>query len=247
MNTNTDTNTKSNIKTNIKIKSTVIKTNTPNCSKISTKKCNISDNCSQNLIDKNKLVHEQQNIVSLQSYGCELYDLSKDIVRQTYIILSNYMGINEKNGDLLNNDNIDKILNNILPNVSKKYTVITKRRNRKLIPTSDMCMGRKIDSNQCTRRKINSTDYCKSHNRKCPNGRIDQKHISNVKVKAKRGRKRKVEFDARHSDPSYVPMWETIIDGDRKLIDKFENVYSYDLKHPVYLGKKSLENTLIKD
>lgn len=241
--------TKTNIKINKinKIKSSIINKDTPIISKSYSKSCNISDNCSQNLIDKNKLIHEQQNSVSIQSYNYELYDLSKDIVRQTYIILSNYMGLNRKNNDLLNNENIDKILKNVLPNISKKYTVITKRRNRKLIPTSDMCMGRKIDGNQCTRRKINSTDYCKSHNRKCPNGRIDETHINSIKVKAKRGRKRKVEFDTRHSDPTYIPMWETIIDGDRKLIDKFENVYSYDLQHPVYLGKKSLENTLIKN
>lgn len=164
----------------------------------------------------------------------ELHELCQTIIR--YLV-------NNDSQNFLNNQNITNTLSEILPIINKKYLVTTKRRNRKLIPLSEMCMGRKGDGKQCTRRKINSTDYCKSHIRKLPNGRIDQE-FSNNKVKAKRGRKRKVEFDPRQIDPNYITMWEDIIDGDRKLVDVNGNVYSYDLKNPVHIGKKTLESTL---
>ena len=166
----------------------------------------------------------------------ELYELCQNIVRHLYT---------NEDYNILSNENIETMLKDILPLIDKKYIISTKRRNRKLIPISEMCMGRKIDCKQCTRRKINNTDYCKSHNRKCANGRIDEEH-NNQKIRAKRGRKRKVEFDPRQLDPNYITMWEDIIDGDRKLVDVNENVYSYDLKNPIYLGKKTLESTVQK-
>lgn len=185
----------------------------------------IKDECNNNLS------------ISMSQYGTELYQLSKDIVKCSYLLMN---GI-----DLPDNNFIEEVLKRILPSINKKYTVVPKRRNRKLIPKTDMCMGRKIDGQQCTRRKINSTDYCKSHNRKRPNGRIDQEFI-NTKVKAKRGRKRKIEFDPRQTNENYITMWPEIINGDRRLIDIHGNVYSYDEKSPTFLGKKTLENKLVK-
>ncbi len=65
------------------------------------------------------------------------------------------------------------------------------------------------------------------------------------KKKNKRGRKRKVEFDPRVFDNDYVTVWEDIVDGDKVLVDVNNNVYSFDVQNPKYLGKKSIEATLV--
>ena len=106
-----------------------------------------------------------------------------------------------------------------------------------------MCMGRKLDYKQCTRRRMGDSEYCRSHMRKLPNGRIDEEVVQN-RVKAKRGRKRKVEFDNRLTDPNYVTLWEDIINGERMLVDMSGNVYTFDTENPKYLGKKSLDGKI---
>ena len=89
-----------------------------------------------------------------------------------------------------------------------------------------MCMGRKIDGLQCTRRRLPNSEYCKSHCRKLPNGRIDEPNPL-PKVKAKRGRKRKVEFDPRQNDDEYVTLWEKILEGEKYLVDIKGHVFTY--------------------
>jgi histone H3/H4 len=179
------------------------------------------------------------SINDIKSETVELYELSESLLRQ---LCCNF------DIKIMSKEKMDEILNKILPQISKKFNITTKRRNRKNIPVSDMCMGRKIDGKQCTRRRINDTEYCKSHNRKLPNGRIDEECKIVVK-NSKRGRKRKVDFDPRQVDPEYITMWEDIIymnDIEKKLlVDKDGNVYSFDTEKPEYLGKKSLESKLV--
>jgi len=162
-----------------------------------------------------------------------MQDLCESIIRLIY----------SNNNSLVSKDDIDNIVKTVLPNINKKFQIVAKRRNRKLIPKNEMCMGRKLDYKQCTRRRMNGTDYCRSHLRKLPNGRIDQE-MPISRVKAKRGRKRKVEFDPKQSDPNYITLWEDIIDGERRLVDMSGNVYSFDTVHPRYLGKKSLDGKI---
>jgi hypothetical protein len=120
---------------------------------------------------------------------------------------------------------------------------LNKKRNRKNIPDNEMCMGRKIDNLRCTRRRIPNKCFCKSHLKRLPNGSINDP-MPLPKVKAKRGRKRKKEFDSRLFDPKYVTLWEDIIDSERYLIDSMNNVYSYNVDKPTFIGKKTLDNKI---
>lgn len=181
-----------------------------------------------------------------------------------------------------------------------------------------ICLGRKIDGTQCTRKKYNNNDFCKNHIKKLCNGRVDiplgesinepiinkKEHAVNVifkettleneKAKAnakananakgmepeietetetemekepekktdkttleigidncepcstkpikasKRGRKSKIQFDPRQYDNEYITLWEDIVEGEKVLIDNSNNIYTYDLEHPVYIGKKDV-------
>jgi hypothetical protein len=60
-----------------------------------------------------------------------------------------------------------------------------------------------------------------------------------VKV-SKRGRKSKIQFDPRQYDNEYITLWEDIVEGEKVLVDNTNNVYTFNLEHPVYIGKKDV-------
>ena len=68
----------------------------------------------------------------------------------------------------------------------KNYTLPA----HQVLPKEVRCMGRKIDGEQCTRSRRNGCDYCLSHSKRLPHGRIDDPNYVK-KVKGKRGRKKK--------------------------------------------------------
>tara|TARA_B100001093_G_C26824273_1_gene1013303 strand:- start:285 stop:857 length:573 start_codon:yes stop_codon:yes gene_type:complete len=174
----------------------------------------------------------------------ELFNFTKSVVYQTTDkIINKYKlgNINKESLDVL----IEQMAKESMMILSEKYQIVSKRRNKKNISSDEMCMGRKIDNNRCSRRRINGTCYCKSHNRKLPNGNINDP-IPPPKERAKRGRKRKIEFNKKQFDPNFITLWEDIIDGERLLVDSFNNVYSYDTEKPIYLGTKTLDSKLIK-
>ena len=137
---------------------------------------------------------------------------------------------------------IDNHIINALPNLIKEYTGNLKKRCKKIINLEMICIGRKLDGKQCTRQKHNDTDFCRSHFIKLSNGRIDQPE--KTIIRNKRGRKRKVEFDPRQYDNDYLTLWEDIINGQKVLIDSNNNIYTFDLEKPHYIGRKSIENKL---
>jgi len=115
-----------------------------------------------------------------------------------------------------------------------------KKRSRKKLDKDKTCMGRKGDGNQCTRSKQPESDFCLSHKKNLPHGRVDDVNYK-PKVKGTRGRKRKDHIYKENED--YVPMIKKKIDGQYYLVDTEGNVYSYDLEHPKYISKLSeLEN-----
>ena len=110
-----------------------------------------------------------------------------------------------------------------------------------------ICLGRKLDGKQCTRKKHIDSNFCKSHYNKLSNGRIDQPNNKVIKCN-KRGRKRKVAFDPRQYDNEYITLWEDIIEGEKVLIDINNNIFTFDLESPQYIGKKEINSKLnIKD
>ena len=134
---------------------------------------------------------------------------------------------------------IDKHIIESIPAIIKEYTGNLKKRCKKIVSNELICLGRKLDNKQCTRKKHNATDFCKSHLIKLSNGRIDQPN--NVVIHNKRGRKRKVEFDPRQYDNEYITLWEDIINGEKVLLDNNNNIYTFDLINPQYLGKKTID------
>ena len=142
---------------------------------------------------------------------------------------------------------IDKALrdnNIVIDDISERYDedisklglkLGIKKRNRRSLPKELQCMGRKLDGLQCTRSKRSGSDYCLSHIKRLPHGRIDD-DTYNSKEKGKRGRKKKA-FDTTNGE--YIATCVEIIDNTKVLVDSNDNVYSYNIENPTYLGKKN--------
>lgn len=141
---------------------------------------------------------------------------------------------------------LEQYITNVIPNLIKEFNGNLKKRCKKNINIETLCLGRKIDGRQCTRKKHIGFEFCKSHLRKLSNGRVDNTSNSNIGIKSKRGRKRKVEFDPRQYDNEYVTLWEDIINDEKVFVDNFNNVYTFDLKAPRFLGKKKLDFNIEK-
>lgn len=117
-----------------------------------------------------------------------------------------------------------------------------KKRVRKKIEKDKTCLGRKGDGFQCTRSRRDESEYCLSHQKNLPHGRIDDKTYV-PKQKGQRGRRRK-DFELKNND-DYIPMLRTRIEGQYYLLDTMKNIYSNDEEHPKKLGIL-LENNKIE-
>lgn len=150
------------------------------------------------------------------------------------VIKDEIVGLVEK--VLLDNNISDvDILDNYEDDISKIGLKLgIKKRNRRSLPKELQCMGRKLDGYQCTRSKRTGSDYCLSHIKRLPHGRIDDETF-NLKEKGKRGRKKK-PFDINHGE--YVATYVEILDNKKVLVDNNDNVYTYNITSPVCLGKK---------
>lgn len=203
---------------------------------------------------------------------------------------------------------LKKVVLEIVPSIIKDYNSNLRKRCRvnivENIQDETICLARKIDGSQCSRKKYNNNDLCKNHITKLPNGRVDiplneslstldgghttkeifaktyddndnqtetsQRQSDNIEpdskfkkesVKAKeltntmekddmkaptpapvkvskRGRKSKIQFDPRQYDNEYITLWEDIVEGEKVLVDNANNIYTFNLEHPVYIGKK---------
>lgn len=204
----------------------------------STNSSYVEDNLSlinQKLFDS--LLDKNMNGIENKTTKSMYYMASKIILEFVDLLQNNQIEIPKK---LVN----DYIIKNCISSITK-YNNNVRKRNRKKLSNELRCMGRKIDGRQCTRRKKTGCDYCQSHIKKLTNGRIDQDYDTNKK-KNKRGRKRKIEFDPRAYDSEYVTLWEDIVNNEKVLIDINNNVYTFNVTTPTYLGKKALDGSLIK-
>lgn len=220
---------------------------------------------------------------------------------------------------IIQDEIIKRVVLETIPDLIKNYNSNLRKRFRnngnisKNCVDDTICLGRKIDNTQCTRKKYNNNDFCKYHINKLCNGRVDiplkpsindstrleqefqHKHIINTNYKekenpkdieikeqenqknieikeqvnskdieitqnipelvidnenklnysksiqkSKRGRKPKIQFDPRQYDNEYITLWEDIVEGEKVLIDNSNNIYTYNLEHPVYIGKKDI-------
>lgn len=125
-------------------------------------------------------------------------------------------------------------LKDFLPEISKIQGLFhTKKRIRRTLPNDMMCLGRKLDGKQCTRARRSNSEYCLSHQKSLPNGRIDDNNYCK-KEKGKRGRKKK------YSDSNIVATRLEKIDGGEYLVDIDNNVYTYNIENPEWIGKKNI-------
>jgi len=184
-----------------------------------------------NILNNNLVNFENKQLSSIYFITCKL--------------LNEYNTCLRKSKDItIEKEFFEKFLiENCVDTINKYYNNI-KKRNRKKLDKEFMCKGRKLDGLQCTRKKKMGYEFCQSHLKKLPNGRIDEESKL-PKKKNKRGRKPKVEFDPRQYDNDYITLWEDIINDQKVLVDIYNNVFSYDMTHPKYLGKKTIDNTII--
>ena len=129
------------------------------------------------------------------------------------------------------NIDYDNLTQKYYPEMSKFNISETKKRTRRKLPDDMRCMGRKLDYEQCTRSRQDNNEFCQTHQKNLPNGRVDDNN-NHKKEKGKRGRKPKIEYDS-------IPTRVEYIDGENYLVDSDRNVYTYDLDNPEWIGKKN--------
>jgi len=72
---------------------------------------------------------------------------------------------------------LKKVVLEIVPSIIKDYNSNLRKRCRvnivENIQDETICLARKINGSQCSRKKYNNNDLCKNHITKLPNGRVD--------------------------------------------------------------------------
>ena len=141
--------------------------------------------------------------------------LTKEISKRVQEHLSKvFKDISESYDEIDYDTLMKKYSVNIILDTNKKKTN-PKKENKKC----NICMAKKADGFQCTRRKKNGLDYCGKHIKKLKFGRIDD--------------------ELRYSDKEkYIKTKKINIEGEYYLIDEYDLVYSCSKTHPLLLGKK---------
>ena len=98
-----------------------------------------------------------------------------------------------------------------------------KKRKRKNVKSENLCMARKQDGNQCTRRRKDGCDFCGKHIKNRKYGRIDDN--SNI-------------IDKLAEDDNYIMTWVENFNGTEYLVDSNNIVYTKDVDCPSIVGKK---------
>tara|TARA_B100000575_G_C23142004_1_gene664875 strand:- start:6057 stop:6635 length:579 start_codon:yes stop_codon:yes gene_type:complete len=149
-----------------------------------------------------------------QLFSLKLTEVLKDISK-TYSV--DYKTLETKyigNGN--NNINLD------IPLVTKP-----KRKKIKSLSKDKLCMARKADGQQCTRRRKDCTEFCGKHSGTLKFGRIDDE-------------------DKLSKNENFVQCSAIQIDGTDYLIDKNRVVYSYNIDNPTIVGGLNEAGELIK-
>ena len=150
-----------------------------------------------------------------------------------------YTKINEKYPNISIKE-LNSIYNLDISSLAIKLGI--KKRIRKKIDADKTCMGRKGDGLQCTRSRRDGSEYCLSHQKNLPHGRIDDKNYV-PKKKGTRGRRRK-DHDLK-DNKDYIPMVRTKIKCQYYLVDSDKNVYTNHEEHPKKLGVLNENNEII--
>ena len=109
-----------------------------------------------------------------------------------------------------------------------------KKSNRRILPKNERCLGRKNDLTQCTRKRKDGHEFCGSHIKNLPNGKVGDDGACFNKKKGKRGRKRKNLLDSQ--DETGILTTKKYINGSIYLVDSNNVVYTFKNQKPVILG-----------
>ena len=94
-----------------------------------------------------------------------------------------------------------------------------KRKKNRILDKNELCMAKKADGHQCTRRRKDGKEYCGKHMNNLKFGRIDD--------------------DDKYNDTSkYIKTTQEKIDGVDYLVDSNNVVYSFDKNNPTIIGSK---------
>jgi len=157
----------------------------------------------------------------------ELDEISKNI----YVLFSTQL--KKILIEVANDNSLDKnklIAKYVNSNMLNNLSVKKKKKKNKLEP-SLLCMARKQDGNQCTRRRKGVVEYCGKHIKNRRFGRIDE-HSNNI--------------DKLAEDDNYIMTWVEIFGGEEFLVDSNNVVYSRDITSPKIVGKKIGDGILEK-
>lgn len=126
----------------------------------------------------------------------------------------------------------------------KEKKILTKK--VKVVESKDRCIARRLNNEQCPRQRTKDTEFCSAHSKKHNNGTIRDPIIEKVGNPpiSKRGRKRKTEYSDKIYNNDYIAMWEHIIENEKYLMDKYGNIYTFDVEHPKYIGHQTLANKI---
>jgi hypothetical protein len=126
----------------------------------------------------------------------------------------------------------------------KEKKILTKK--VKVVEPKDRCIARRLNNEQCPRQRTKDTEFCSAHFKKHNNGTIRDpiiEKVGNTPI-SKRGRKRKTEYSDKIYNNDFIAMWEHIIENEKYLMDKYGNIYTFDVEHPRYIGHQTLANKI---
>lgn len=122
---------------------------------------------------------------------------------------------------------IDYLNSDILKNPS--YLKKTRKKKNLTTNTQCLCMARKQDGNQCTRRRKDNLEFCGKHINNRKYGRIDDH--SNI-------------VDKLAEDDNYIMTWVEEFNGKEYLVDSNDIIYTKDVSSPIIIGKKLTNGTM---
>ena len=111
------------------------------------------------------------------------------------------------------------------------FNVFNKKRPRKknkTVTKEDLCMARKADSHQCTRRRKSGCDFCGKHIGNLKHGRID-------------------DADEYSNNDKFIHCSIKMIKGKEYLIDQNNIVYTNNVENPSILGKLDESGEIVNE
>jgi hypothetical protein len=126
------------------------------------------------------------------------------------------------------------------------------------------CIAIKTNKEKCNQLVKSGEQYCNRHyNLKEKKGNIpdvnelfntsgyklvlkDGIYTFQTNEKKKRGRRRKYEISDKFYNDKYITVWPEIVSGQKLFVDNNNNVYTFNITAPVFLGKKTIDAKLSK-